>query len=562
MDDPTALELRDDRDTLIPAVPEATFVRLARALRDEQRLDLVLPHATPEQLQACFDLDAWNKDRVDVPKAREWLVNIVEHIQPPNRGELAELMMNMDPEMWTFSTMHATAVAELDPEDDQSRQLVLDQMSALETYETPDGYFIVGVPDSEVGRAALRVIEKVYDDDLAGGRKLVMSIKWGVASQIEEELYRFRLGRLADMGFPTWEEAMRLFRPLPRNQAVSDDGPGLYADKIRNPAQGLPSAALREADLLRRVMARFSEREYGDATREFLLLTNELMAAQRFEPGDEAMQERAVHQLQATLSLGLAYLVASRGDDSDQAVEAFLEKRVRALGLRKVFQTAYGPLAKLRKTALALHGSGRISLSETGSLLDRPWGPSVKAASSWLPELALSQGTGTRPIQTLQDLALATRRLGEAGALAELCFGYRGFDVSPVWVTRADEPERLRLGNLIRSVLIHRARAQSTGRDPGPFAPLLPEDVDWAAKSLLRGGTIKPSVVEDLQAKLQELELEEHAEALVPNLINRLGAELAGLEYDKDDQLLLQRTGGLFTIQHVSVWLKTGGDST
>ena len=52
-----------------------------------------------------------------------------------------------------LALMATTAVAEAEPDDDAWRDRALATMQALTTYETPDGNYIVGVPDDEVNQA-------------------------------------------------------------------------------------------------------------------------------------------------------------------------------------------------------------------------------------------------------------------------------------------------------------------------------------------------------------------------------------------------------------------------
>src|SRR5690606_28722188 len=125
----------------------------ARKLREEQRLELLLPYASAEQITGIFDLDAWQRDRLSTPRAREWLDRIVDAYNQSDveRGRLVELLHDTDPEMWLLANAAATAIAELDPDDEELRERVLDDMSALLTWETPDGNYVVGVPDNELG---------------------------------------------------------------------------------------------------------------------------------------------------------------------------------------------------------------------------------------------------------------------------------------------------------------------------------------------------------------------------------------------------------------------------
>ena len=48
--DPLTLEQRDDLPSFVPSLPATDFVAAARGLQGEDRLELILPHASPEQL--------------------------------------------------------------------------------------------------------------------------------------------------------------------------------------------------------------------------------------------------------------------------------------------------------------------------------------------------------------------------------------------------------------------------------------------------------------------------------------------------------------------------------
>ena len=78
---PLALEERDDAAQLVPRLSNPSFVRAARVLHREQRLDLLLAHATPEQLTGLMDLEAWTGQRLHLPRARGWLAAIADAMQ-------------------------------------------------------------------------------------------------------------------------------------------------------------------------------------------------------------------------------------------------------------------------------------------------------------------------------------------------------------------------------------------------------------------------------------------------------------------------------------------------
>jgi len=553
--DPLSLEDRDDLDTFIPAIPAQSFYRLATQLHDEGRLDLLFTNAKPEQLTTVLDLGAWTGDRLDVLRTREWIAAIVDTYEAANfaRGTLTALIDKMDPEAWTFAILPGTTIFELDPEDDEARDKVRRAVEHLYTYDTPDGFFVVAVPDDPVGRAAIRILDSLYHDDLSRGRDMVVSVKAGLHSVIEEDLLRWRNGRLADLGFVPWEEAMKLLRPLTPAQALrrgEQARPGL--------APGIdldPSPIPGEAGLLRRVLEHLKPAAAGVHTREFVLLVNEVISVQRLAPGEVTSAERALHQTRGTLDLGLELLATARPDD--QELLDFLASRTEAIGLRDVFRVGYGALDKLRSAALALHRSGQVSLEEIGSLLDRPWGPTLRALAQRLPELPLEEtSTKSRPLASLRDVAKATQRIAQATLLSGLAFAPQGLGLDPQWVHRVDNPARLTLGDLIRAAVVHR-RLPGAGE---AFAPLREGDLEWASQNLLtETRELLPELRADLEARARALGADEaNTVAVLDRILPRLGVELAGLERNDEGTPDLTRVGGMLTLQQVGVWLQTG----
>lgn len=552
IDDPLVLDERDDGDILVAALPTAAFVRTARRLREEGRLDLLLPRASVDQLIGLIDLDAWDGDRVAVDRARRWLVAIGDAWAAADkpRGALTHLMHEMDPEFWTLALFENTRIIVLDLDDDASRQIALEELSALRVWESPDGFFVIGVPDDETGLSALRVLSRIYDDDLGDGRRLVMSILSALPSEIEETLLGFRGGRLADLGFVEWREALRLFRPLDHRVAV--DAVARDFRWLGNDETAAAPTVFRGHELISRVMARLSDAEHGVRSREFLLLVNEVIAATRRPPGDDAVAERAIAQTQATIGLGLELLLQARPGHPDP--DSFLMERVTAIGLRDVFRVGYGALEKLRRAAITLHRAMRVSMTHVGSLLDRPWGPTLNGLCRLYPEIALdSTASGTRPLTSLVDVARATERVAEAGSLAAITYLDAGYGVDPVWIDRVDIPEKLVIGDLLRTAIVHAQLPGAVSR----FAPLTADDLEWARENLLTGGGLADSITRDFAARCDALGLGRHTQALADNVLTRLRVELLGLEGEGRPDLT--RVGGLITIQSVSMWMTVEG---
>jgi hypothetical protein len=135
-----------------------------------------------------------------------------------------------------------------------------------------------------------------------------------------------------------------------------------------------------------------------------------------------------------------------------------------------------------------------------------------------------------------------------------VCFSPDGVGVDPVWIGRVDEPQRLTLGDLIRTALVHR---RLPGAVAGTMAPLSPSDVGWARDHLIEEGGVTRDVRDDFAGCCDAAGVGDHAEALAEILLPRLAVELAAVEIDDEATPDLSKLGGLLTIQSIGMWLKT-----
>src|SRR5207244_1676699 len=82
-------------------------------------------------------------------------------------------------------------------------------------YPTPDRFFLLDVlGDGETQKSVERLIDWLYRADLELARRVVMSAKWEQPTDLEEWSYRWRQGRMADLGFVDYYEALGIYRYL------------------------------------------------------------------------------------------------------------------------------------------------------------------------------------------------------------------------------------------------------------------------------------------------------------------------------------------------------------
>src|SRR5437660_211312 len=82
-------------------------------------------------------------------------------------------------------------------------------------FPTPDRFYLLDIlVGGEEGKALERMLDWIYRYDLALGRRIIMGAKWEIASDLEEHAWRWRQGRMADLGYVDFYEALSIYQWL------------------------------------------------------------------------------------------------------------------------------------------------------------------------------------------------------------------------------------------------------------------------------------------------------------------------------------------------------------
>ena len=192
------LLLVDDPERVVPHFPDAEFAITARASGMSDAAFL-LETGTAVQAQAAVDLDCWRADVLEVQRLWEWLDALVE-AGPETVGRL---FGTTDLEVWIVALRGVTDVAVLGKEDDKP-----------EGWFTVDGVVYWGVADDFEGGRIEPLVSALFDRSQSDYWSLVYGLLFESVPECEEWALRWRRGRLADLGFPERDQAMRIYRPL------------------------------------------------------------------------------------------------------------------------------------------------------------------------------------------------------------------------------------------------------------------------------------------------------------------------------------------------------------
>ena len=467
-----------DIESAVRALPGDELYYVLHELGHEDALP-ILAAATAEQLQVVLDFAVWQRDSVVPDALAEW-VEAMAHA-PPDR--IARWLAGLDAEMVALILRRGARIYDVTqapaPEEPEGT-----------FFPTPDGFFVldvVGLPQDdgapagasdEHDRAAviIRLVDSLYRGDKNLARRLLVAAGGDLDSELEEAAYRWQRGRMADLGFADYYEALEVYRELdlatvrigetrnPPLRAASEDASGA--------ALRVPTAlAQRLGDVTGSPFARAAQKlGPGDDVDELrfalVALTNRVLAADRIAPGDDDAVADTLQRLAATLDIAIERLAP--GDDERAAAA------LRTIPLVRLFRTGVTMIGKVRRLALALVRGGpfgrqgpALAEADDAAVLE-----AVMRPRPLFPRL-LDQppAAGERPFQSVADLARAAEAVERAAAAQALLHGL-GIEArhvaagAPLLADSGADAAALDAGLLARTVLVKRllgGRAPAVG---------------------------------------------------------------------------------------------------
>jgi hypothetical protein len=307
-------------EALIPELPpaELCFTIKAIGLADAA---WVLEYATPEQTVAALDLDAWRGNEIDLATANEWL-EAFARTSPEARVRALE---SLDFEVLTLALRARIGV--MQKPDDK------DGWSPPESSQTLEGQFYYwALADGDDLADVTTHLRSLFEAAYWSYFRLMHAVQWELGSDSEEWALRWRTGRLEDLGFPTWDDAMRIYRfldPAARRALPAEAPPPLGEWALPVWLPQLPETG-GPGDRVFRAIAELDEPERRAAYYAFVALANRIAVADRLPLGDAESTPAAIAKAARFASAGLAYLATEHGLRDAELV--------RRVGLEQLFR--------------------------------------------------------------------------------------------------------------------------------------------------------------------------------------------------------------------------------
>ena len=517
-------------EAAIRALPGDELYYIVHEAGPRDALD-ILVYATPSQLQVVMDFALWERDEISPERLTEWLEVLSE--APPEK--IGEWIGGLDVELVALLLLKTARIYDLSEGDppDESEGIF---------YPTPDRLFVLdvfGIPDgegagdngedaaasdapresdesSESARAMVRIVDSLYRSDRVLARRLLVGTRAELPSALQEMAYRWRNGRMADLGFADHWEALEVYRELdpatvrigeatgPASRVRPLHGDGRTGDSLRAPTALAERMSGSNSPFSRAVAGLTSPDEVAELHFALVALGNRVLAADRVTPGDDDAVSAMLARMLSTLDIAVEFL--AHADDA-RAVEA-----VRTVPVVRLFRLGVSLIGKVKQLARALERKGPFAALGAGLFEDTD-ATVIEAVTRPRPAFPAVLDDppkgGERPFASMADVAHATEALKEAAAAQALLYGLgvraEHIQTDAVAATPAGlqsgDAGAIDAGVLARTALVARLLAadSSSKRDqPMSFQPLTTDEVrEFEALTRVQGS-------KDQEMKLSE----------------------------------------------------------
>ncbi len=351
-----SLFLSEHPEQLVQRLPELEVFLTVKEAGENDSLDLI-SLTTPEQFQYMLDLDFWKKDALDPEKVLQWMEILLE----TGEKKVTQFIQSTDLEFIALLLKKFLHVTTMHGEH-------LEGMDKIPLFTLDQFYFVDfrGKKAREIFGPFLQIL---YGVDRKNYQRLMDSLIVEIESELEESGYRIRNGRLADYGFPDFEEALEIYRFANPDSFTGGEG---FSQAIRTEGAGKESSFFyltfqQEGPFFSSILSRMDDPHEQDRLKqEITALCNKAIVAEAIDLSNIAAMERVIKKVYHTLNLGLQYLSK---DDKTKAFEI-----LRSLPIQRLFQYGVGTTLLLRREAESiLQGAWFSNDQENLVFLDPPY---------------------------------------------------------------------------------------------------------------------------------------------------------------------------------------------
>jgi hypothetical protein len=339
----------DNPAALLHAFPEQDFYFLVQDVGPEDSLPL-LSLASDRQWEYILDIDAWQRDRIDLGDLARWL----DLLYRADARRTLKWLMTEKMDLLEFFLFNNVEVRvrehDQDPSDFGDDFFSLDGVFYL---RVGGALFAEASPLGDVEKDRYRelvakLLQSLAATDHLAYQALLLEAVHMLVAETEEEAYRLRNVRLAEKGLLPFNEAIGIYQPLKAGEAPRRKRQPRQRSQTDLPVAvpAYPAGLLETGHRFTRALTRLGiDADLEHLQVEFAGLCNRIIAADLKPVRSKDDLAKVVRKACGYLGVGLQALAAQTDGPSSENVDAALIERHL---LEDIFRVGFGQALALR----------------------------------------------------------------------------------------------------------------------------------------------------------------------------------------------------------------------
>ncbi len=327
-----------DPQALTRALSHEELYLLTREMDMEDRSEVIRYAALP-QLLFIADVDCWKKGRLDADGFVVWM----ETLLAAGDQVYFNWSFAMDPE--TIIAGFQKIIQVIKPD----REYAIDEILGDKPYFTLDEMYFIAVKEENMDTVR-RALQVLYENHRGRYVSLLESIIVEMEDEIEEEAHENRERRLSERGFPDYESARKIYRPISKEEFAAYPKKAWNAPKDpHSPAPNYPVLWSEDRLFLDEVLLLVPKDRQDllqNLHEELAWVSNKVLAADSLDFTSEERVRRGIERARGFISLGLQSL---SGGDLPAALKILEEH-----WCENIFRCAMRDMLELKEKALAV----------------------------------------------------------------------------------------------------------------------------------------------------------------------------------------------------------------
>ena len=443
-----------DPAALVTRLPEREVFLTIKEVGERNAMDLIIL-TTPDQLTHILDLELWKKDVINVDRAILWF----EILQGCGEKKLVQFFKTVDAELLICLFRKLIRVLKVESAEEEPTGKHGQSLFTL------DRVYYLEFLDKRVKVTLTRILDFLCSRNLRLYQGLMESVLWDVPGENEALALRWRNGRLADRGFPDFDEALEVYSYVPPERVRGRRFEILPAlDQPSYPPTWVD--VVGEGSFFSRVLRQGMNQTMIERLQwEIIALSNRILIADAADPADAEATYKSMRKAFQTLDLGLKYL--SHEDPVKAAIV------LRTVPTVTVFQTGFSLGLRLRRKAESILKRGWLSRIDRGmEIIDSPLKETMRGLLRKRPLFFCEESGGNeRPFERLEEVELVEHWLERISVLGKVV--HEHFGISADEINRVN-PEICYLSDLPLSAICLTVLANRIVRGEGGLEPIEP----------------------------------------------------------------------------------------